>query len=302
MPAHLLLACFAGFAFAVSSLFLKRAFQEGAGVMQMFLMNNLALGLAFAPLLLLSRGPVPWSLAYLPAMAGAAYLAAQLTNFTALRVGDVSLVGPILGSKVIFVALLGRWLFAVPLTTPQWIAAGMTSAGVAIMGSTDIRPGRRIGLTVVFGLVSSLAFASCDVIIQRWAPEFEPLHFVPLLFSTAGAATLLATPFFVRQVIRTPRPAWKWLAGGAVFTAVQSLLITLSISIWGDATRINVVYSLRGLWGIALVWVVGHWFSNQERKETGHRRMALRAAGSLLIVLAVVIAVFGHSWMASPQK
>jgi NADH:ubiquinone oxidoreductase subunit 5 (subunit L)/multisubunit Na+/H+ antiporter MnhA subunit len=67
------------------------------------------------------------------------------------------------------------------------------------------------------------------------------------------------------------------------------LLISLSIGLWQDATGVNVVYSLRGVWGVALVALMGRWFGNTERQDAGTRALWFRLTGAALILLAVVL-------------
>ena len=77
----------------------------------------------------------------------------------------------------------------------------------------------------------------------------------------------------------------------ALLSGLQAILITLSIGIWKDAAGVNIVYATRGLWSIALVWIIGHRLKNTERQTSGGRTMALRLAGAILIVTAVFLAM-----------
>jgi len=61
-----------------------------------------------------------------------------------------------------------------------------------------------------------------------------------------------------------------------------------AVGYFGDAAGTNVVYSSRGIWSIALVWFVGHWFANFE-KEVGPRTLLMRLVGAMLILSAIVL-------------
>lgn len=293
IPLQLLLPLFASLVFASGTLCLKRAFQEGAGVGPAFLLNNLVLGLAFLPLLVLSGQPVPWRDALLPGLTGLAFFAGHLTNFAAVRRGDVSLVTPLLGTKVVFVAALGWLLFRHALTWTHLAAALLTALGVFVMGLGEAGGRFRWGASTLLALGSAAAFGLCDTLIQQWAGGFGVLPFAALLFGTVAVLSLGLLPGVGGAVLRVPRRAWPWLVASAVLTAGQAVLITGSIAKWGDATGVNVVYSLRGLWGILLVWVVGHWFGNAERQTAGRRVLTARLVGALLIVAAVGLVVWG---------
>ena len=288
---YLLLPLLAAIVFALGSMVFKRAFQEGAGVAHALVVNNVLLGIVFLPLLLFDAKPVPWDLWYLPFLTAITFVAGHLLNVLSLRVGDVSLATPLLGVKVIFVAVLSWLAFGWTLTTGQWIAAALTTLGVLAMGATDIQPGRRAGLTTALALGCAFAFAFTDVSIQSWAARMGVWNFLSLQFAALALVSVAMLPCFGRASLRAPRAAWKWVLLAAGLSGLQSILITCAIGLWHDAAGVNVVYATRGLWSVALVWVVGHRFKNSERQAVGGRTMAWRLAGGLLILAAVVLTV-----------
>lgn len=296
VPYYLLLPFLAAFVFALGNVFQKRAFHEGAGVMTAFALNNLVLGLAFLPLLAWSHDPIPRPLLWQPLVAGSAFFLGSIAGLLALRVGDVSLVTPLLGTKVILVAALSSVVFRHPLHPGQAIAAALTTLGVFVMGMTDFHPRRRLGVTTGLATLCSLCFAVCDTLIQQWSWAFGIGNFVPLLFGTLALLALGIIAWQGRELLRVPPAAWKWLAAAGAATVIQAMLVTFSIAFWRDATGVNVVYALRGLWGLALVWAVGHWFGNTERRDVGARAMGFRLAGAGLILVAVLLAIGTGMW------
>jgi drug/metabolite transporter (DMT)-like permease len=286
---YLLLALLAAVVFALGSVVFKRAYAEGAGVVHALVVNNVALGIVFLPLLWLEPRPVPWHNWHMPVLTALAFVVGHLLNVLSLRVGDVSLATPLLGAKVLFVAMLGWVVFGVRLNTGQWVAAGLATAGVVLMGLTDFRAGGRTGLTTVIALGCAVAFAFTDVMIESWGAGFGVFNFLPLQFATLALLSLATLPFFGLKSLRAPARAWKWIAAAAVLSAIQAIVITGTIAVWKDAAGVNVVYATRGLWSIALVWLAGHWLGNTERHTTGARRMGLRLAGAALILGAVIL-------------
>jgi hypothetical protein len=85
---------------------------------------------------------------------------------------------------------------------------------------------------------------------------------------------------------------WKGLLFGSFLVAVQASFLVYSISTYGDAARINVVYSLRGLWGVVFAWLFASYFGGKER-EIPARTMVFRMIGACLLVVAVVITILG---------
>lgn len=291
MTPYLWVPLVAAVAFAMGSLVFKRAFAEGAGIAHAVILNNIVLAVAFLPLFLMDPRPVPWHLLHLPAITATSFVAGHLLNVLSLRIGDVSVATPLLGSKVVMVALLGRLAFDWPVTPPQFVAAGLATSGVLVMGAADWHGGRRTGLTILLALGCAGCFALTDVLIQVWAAPFGTFNFLPLLFLALAAESLLVLPFLGRGALRAPRAAWRWIGLATFFSAVQAILVTWSIGHWRDAAGVNVVYGTRGLWSLALVWWAGRWFGNTERAAVGRRTFTLRVLGGLLVLAAVVVAM-----------
>ena len=69
-----------------------------------------------------------------------------------------------------------------------------------------------------------------------------------------------------------------------------ALGIAFAIMSYGEATLVNILYTSRGIWTIAIVWICGPWFGNTERSH-GSKVMIRRLVGSGLILVAVKLAV-----------
>lgn len=303
----LILPLIAAIAFAAGSMVFKRAFAEGASLAHAVVVNNVILGLLFLPLMAWDPQPVPWDRLHLPFLTASTFVAGHLFNVAALRVGDVSVATPLLGVKVVFVALIARFAFGLPLSDSQLTATVLTSAGVLITGLTDFKPGRRTGWTTLLALGCAGSFAVTDVLIQMWATEFGVLNFLSLLFGALALESILVLPLLGfkarpetrhRSIFRqaaasltAPPRAWRWIGLATALSAVQALLITGTIATWRDAAGVNVVYGTRGLWSLALVWWAGSWFGNAERRESGPRVLLARAIGGALILAAVVLSL-----------
>ncbi|MBL9137264.1 MAG: DMT family transporter [Verrucomicrobiales bacterium] len=290
---YLLLPLIAALAFALGSIVFKRAYQEGAGVVHAVVVNNVVLGIAFLPLLAIDQKSVPWDLWYLPVLTSLTFVTGHLLNVLSLRVGDVSVATPLLGAKVTFVALLAWAVFGTRLDAIQWIAAGLTTLGVLVMGRTDLKRGRRMGITTILALGCALAFAFTDVMIQSWAARFGVWNFLSLVFAALAVLSLAMLPVFGRESLRAPRNAWFWIFAAAGLSGMQAILITGTIGIWKDAAGVNVVYATRGILSIVLVWFLGARLKNTERQSAGPAAMAWRFAGATLILAAVALAVKG---------
>lgn len=293
VPWHLLFPFLAAIVFAAGNFSLKRALQLGSGPIRALALTNLTIAAVFAPIGSLGQAP-HWGDAWKAGLAGAAYFLGQVLNVSALRLGDASLVTPMMGAKVVFVALFAHELLGLPMSVGQRVAAALTTVGVLIIGAPDVRSGPRLVKVLGLALASAACFALCDLAIQGWAGAFGAQAYAGIMFGTVGVASTVVWPVRERHwpFDRTRRRvAERWLWAAIAFTALQSLFMTIAISVWGDATRVNVVYSLRALWGVGLVWLLGDRFGSGERRRAGRRRMTFRAVGALTLVVAVFLAV-----------
>ena len=94
----------------------------------------------------------------------------------------------------------------------------------------------------------------------------------------------------LEPLLDVPREARPWLLGGALFMALQALFLISTLAVFGDATAVNVVYSARGLWSIAIVWLIGHWFGSHEQ-HLGTTILRLRLLGAAVMTTAIIIAL-----------
>jgi drug/metabolite transporter (DMT)-like permease len=80
---------------------------------------------------------VHWELLHQPLLVMVAFFLGTWLTFVSIRLGDVSLVTPLMGTKVVFVAV-GVVVFAGKMPPlALWIAAGLTATGIFFMGVGD---------------------------------------------------------------------------------------------------------------------------------------------------------------------
>ena len=89
---------------------------------------------------------------------------------------------------------------------------------------------------------------------------------------------------------RIPRAAWRPLLVGSACISAQGILLITSIAFFGDATSVNIVYSVRSLWMVVVVWWIGHWFHNAEQ-QLGRGVLGWRLTGAALMTAAVGLAL-----------
>jgi len=290
-PAYLLIPAAAAVIYTVSSLLFKRAYAEGAGTLTAFHWANFIGMPVAAPLFFINAGSLPPAEWWRPALvAGTIYLG-SLGTFSAIRRGDVSMVTPILGTKVLFVAALAFVFSNQELSTGLWGAAVLATAGIFVIGRADLKPGSANGPAILLCLGSSLLFAITDLLIGKWAHLFGGTAFLAAIPQFIGLYSLVAGFCTKAPVLRLDPQCRPWIVWGGILLAMQLMALGLVLAFFNDPTGVNILYSTRGLWSIVFVWAFGSWFANHERQRAGRRTMLWRLAGTILITAGVVIAV-----------
>jgi drug/metabolite transporter (DMT)-like permease len=274
-------------------LFLKSSAERGTGIWATTLATNLCAGLAFSALWTLggtTPEPAPW---FQPALVALLFLAGQILGFLAVHHGDVSVATPVMGIKVVLVALFSVVLVGESISPRLWGAAALSSAGIAFLGrGGPSASGGSRGAAFGFGILAAAAFAVFDVLVQKWSPAWGAGRFLPWMMGMTALATLALAAVLPPAWRRVPQGAGRSLACGAALLSMQALLLIGAIAWLGRATSINVVYSARGLWSVLAVWLLGARFGNRER-EQGPAVFRARLLGAACLTAAVALAVTG---------
>jgi drug/metabolite transporter (DMT)-like permease len=307
MKWHLLFPFIASLLYIAAALFLKRAQQLGGGVLRTTFLANVAIALVFAALWPMGGTGQPATELWQPALVAALFVAGQVFAVLALSLGDVSVATPVLGAKTIFVAWFTTLLLATRLPWQLWCAAGLSFGAIALLnraprsgagsvaapaptGDAFGHDSRRLGQTLLFSLLAAAAYALFDVLVQKWSPAWGAGRFLPIVFTMSAAMSVVFVPFFREPLRAVPQAAWPSLAAGALFMAFQSFAFVSGVAFFGDATAMNIVYSARGVWSVAAVWLIGHWFANTEA-QLGGSVLRWRLAGAGLMTSAIVLVV-----------
>lgn len=233
----------------------------------------------------------PASLLWQPAIIGGLFLAGQLFTFLAVDRGDVSIAAPVLGIKVLIVPAVSPLFVDEEFSARIWFAAAIAVVGIGFVQARDESVQRsRILASVGFALLAACSMTLFDLLIQRWAPAWGAGFFLPIAFGFAAVISLAFVGLADRPSELRDRNSLRPLAIGSALMAVQAIGMTVTLGLFGDATRVNIVYSLRGFWGVLLTWILAGHLAESDT-ATGHRTMAMRLIGAVLIGVSVVISV-----------
>jgi drug/metabolite transporter (DMT)-like permease len=285
---HLLLPLLSSFLYVAGALFVKQAAGLGVGAWRTAFVANLVCAFFFLFLVGLRGEAFYLELLWQPALVGLLFLAGQVLSFLALQKGDVSVATPVMGVKVVLVAVFTVVVLGQPVLWTLWLAALLSSVGIAFLNVAPAGGHRYLGRTIGLSLLAAASFALFDILVQKWAPFWGAGYFLPLMMGFVGIYSFGLIPFFHAPLGEIPRGAWGPLLGAGLFIAWQGMFLIVALAIFGEATAVNVVYSARGLWSVLAVWWLGHWFANREA-EAGGRVMLARMGGALLLCAAIVL-------------
>lgn len=292
MPLHLFLPLISAVIYVMGALLLKRASDLGADVWRTTRIINYTSAIVAVPLWLLG-GTVPdSSLWWQPPAAATLFFSGQVFTLLALNTGDVSVATPVLGVKILLVALLSSVLIGDPIGLRLWTAAGLSSVAIALLNIDRGHPHSRVGRTIVLAALGAASYACFDVLIQKWSGGWGTGRILPIVM-VIGALYSIPLRAFDRDPRSATRAYIPWLAAGAACFGVQGMMFITSVSIWRQATSANVLYSSRGLWSVLAVWGVGHWFVNREQ-HLGARVLVWRFVGAVLLMAAIVLVLLDY--------
>lgn len=303
LPLHLLLPLMASVIFVFGLILIKRASDKGVNQWTITFTANILAFLLFSNYLWLgdntpaaaAADSAPFDYAayisqlWQPAVIAVLFILGQVFTFSAISYGDVSLATPVFSVKVILVAFLVTVAAGEHLTWVVWLCAFMATIGIGLVQFGGKRSGGSVGWTIVLALFAASSFATHDLLVQQWSPGWPMSLFLPSMFAVAAVLSLGFLPF-IDNPFKLDRTAILLVIGGALCIALQAICIISSLSLFGDAARVNIVYALRGLWGVLLAFVLAKQFQSNEAKVS-QTVMIYRLVGAGLLTAAVIMAI-----------
>lgn len=284
-----LCAVLAALIYPLGSIWTKLAVQNGGGVMRSTLLSNWFLAL-LGLLLLPGIDSLPdWSQIHWPIMAACVFLIGQVGTVLAVRAGDVSVQTPMMGIKVVFVALFTMMVRPEDVSPTIWLAVTLAAAAVFLIAGGNLAMMRRNTVAVVWSVVACVGYAATDLFMAYGSEGFGRSAFLPVTLWFMGLASLMCLPLMRGGFRDVPPAAWRWLVPGSGMFAVQGMLICLAVTFGQRAPEMNVLYSVRGAAGVLMVWLVGRWLGSREASQVGRALLLQRLIGSLAMAAALVV-------------
>jgi drug/metabolite transporter (DMT)-like permease len=248
--------------------------------------------IGFSPLTLTGGTMPSLSLLWQPVAVGALFLTGLAFTFLGVKIGDVSIVTPVQGVKVLLVPALALFVVDDVAGTRIWLAAAIAMCGIWFIQATDATLDRsKVRVSIGCALLAAVSLTFFDLLIQKWAPAWGGAgYFLPIAFASTAVLSLGFLPI-ARSEGHSIHSQLCWpLIVGSLLMGVQAFGMTFTIASFGDATRVNIVYSLRGLWGVLLTWTLSRQLGLTSTNPDS-TLMLKRLAGAILIGVSIVIAL-----------
>lgn len=273
-----------------SAVFSSR-FQVGA--LHQFLINHLSIGLLSLlalPLVWDPRAldPAPYGLPLLGAMG--CYLIAQTALYQALRHSPASRVSPLLGIKVLMLALIGVYWLQQSYQWLQWLGVGLCILGALWLSYS----GGRIKRAALFWVtLACLGYALSDLFVLSLIERFDGIPrlqaaglSVALCYLLAGVVSLTWWPKINdRQLLLHSLPA--------ALCWFLALICLFACFAWIGVVFGGVVQSARGLLSILLGAGLAWWGWRYAEPLPSRAVFMQRLAAATLMLAAIALFSLG---------
>lgn len=278
-------------------MFTKRAYAEGAKQNHILIGTTVFQPFMYVLIFLLSgETAVNWNQIHWVLIYSALLSIGMLIGFAAIKMGDASIISPIMGSKVVFVAI-GTYIFSIGIISKE-VIIGVVLCVVSIVllsiefKKTDIEKqdkyGKDIILPISLAIIAITFLGFSDIVTQEKAPAMNKLAFL-LVGSTIIAAIFLIRGFVTGVRINTAPKAvkkWIWLSGAT--NGGTGLILGLAIAHYGHATEFNIIMGSRGVISVIAVAL----FANALKLKEGQKStttLIMRLIGSVCILIATAL-------------
>lgn len=293
----------AGFGYSLAVVAIRGAIVRGASGARVNLACNAVMALVFQCLWLVPCAPFDWREVVRPLLCGGLFFLGQFLTFRAIAAGDVSVSTPLMGTKVLFVALFTVLIARTPLPGSWWLACLMASSGIALISHDRHGSNRGVGGAVLWSLAAAAVFALTDLLVQTGVPRVGYPRFAPIMFGTTGILSLRYLPGVLGRGLSSGQAgvaaarsrSEPWLLAGAALLAVQALAMYSAIGLYGSAALTNILYGSRCLWSVLLAWSLATLL-RRDSEKIPRRAMGRRLAGAVLLLGAMALVL-----LASPR-
>lgn len=285
---ELLLPVAAAAAYCLSVLFVKASTADGKlSPTSILATTNFLMFLAFLPTLLCNWQSVNPHLLWQPLLTGIFFAIGNWATFLCSHKGEVSLMTPIMGIKILLVILFLHIIVGGETPKSLIFAGLLCCAAVFIMGysKSDTTPrGKRLW-TYALAAIACISYAMCDVLFQKFSGNFDGMIILSL---NNIVLAILSVPYiktFCRNFRNANNKTLLLGAFSAILMTAEAVLMVIAIIGEVGAGLCNILYNTRGIMSVLLILAAGH--INPSLRELNKASTLRRLTGSAMIMLAV---------------
>ena len=278
----------------ISYIFSKKYIHKDGTAFQLLIASHFIMGI-FATIclgiLLLENDLPPFKNYWLELLkVDAFYLLGQMSFFMAISKTEASRVAPLLGLKIIFIALLGIAFWGYYLSFWQWGAVVLCFSGALISNWS----GKSISLSGVVWLLGAIVgYSLSDISIKQLISciEIEAGQGVLPILIAASAAYFYLGIFSVLIILFTRSVKAKHLKPALVFSCWWFTAMLLLFACFGLIGPLfgNLVQSGRGIIAVVLGALIAKFGWSEHEKKLPGSVLIRRIAAALLIVGSIVL-------------
>lgn len=277
---------------SLSYLFSRRFLQRTSGsVLQLLVASHLIMGvvsLMLLPFFWSMYARLEWNFWWPLAVNVGAYLVGQAALFQMLRYTESSRAAPLLGLKILVLAILVATFQGQHLDWIQWLAVFLSAGAAVLLNDAGTRLPWQAWLALGGALVG---YAISDISIVMMVRRMEPAlgHGAPLL--GVCLSYLLCGLVSLPIALVGARPAlthWQYAWPHAVAWFVSMVLLYVCFAACGVVLG-SIFQSTRGLVSILLAPLVASWGWTHLENHVVRRVFWKRMAGGILMLSAIAL-------------
>jgi len=278
----------------VSYIFSKKYIHKDGTAFQLLIASHFIMGIFAAiclGVLLLENNLPPFKDYWLELLkVDGFYLLAQMSFFMAISKTEASRVAPLLGLKIIFIALLGLTFFGYHLSFWQWGAIVLCFSG-ALMSNWSGKSIPRDGALWLLGAI--VGYSLSDIYIKQLINciEVETGQGVLTIIIAASVAYFYLGIFSLLVILSVRSVKLKHLKPALVFSSWWFAAILLLFACFGLIGPLfgNLVQSGRGIIAVILGALIAKFAWSEHEEKLPRSVLIRRIAAALLISGAIVL-------------
>lgn len=278
----------------VSYIFSKKYIHKDGTAFQLLIASHLIMGLfaaACLAVLLMENDLPPFKDYWLEVLkVDLFYLLAQMSFFMAIGKTEASRLAPLLGLKIIFIALFGIFFLNNNLNAWQWGAVVLCFCG-AVMSNWSGKSIPMSGVLYLLGAVIGYSLSDISIKqlidcirIQTGGGPLTVLVAASLAYVYIGLFSLLVILFTRTVKIKHLKPA----VGFSCWWFAAMLFLFASFGIIGPLFG-NIVQSMRGIIAVILGAVIAKFAWSEHEEKLARPILIRRITAASLITCAIII-------------